>query len=181
MRLTEFTDMAADAECRRLLMVLGAQRRVQNAWFGCESVGTIEFKADAAFTGGMRALFRYARGEAVPYVIVRDFLDDLLNLMFCGLGSNHLALPPFSRMADKPWALAWRVAELRMAWEGHETMDVPQMAHLLGIRQTELLAQIESQGMSLTDGNVPRGFLQQMLDKLNSESFLGDRTALFSS
>lgn len=166
MRLTEFTDVAADAECRRLLMVLSAQRRQQNAWFDIEDSGTLVFHPDAAFGAGMRALFRYARGEAVPYVIVRDFLDELLNLMFCGLASNQLALPPFSRMADKPWALAWRMAELRMAWEGCETMDVPQMAHLMGVRQEVLLTQIEEQGLTVTDGMIPPEFLKLMMEHI---------------
>lgn len=172
MRLTEFTDAAADAESRRLLMVIGAQRRVQNTWFGIENTGTVAFQEDAAFVVGMRALFRYARGVDVPYVMVRDFLDDLLNLMFCGLASNNLALPPFRRMADKPWALAWRAAELRMALEGHEVMDVPQLAHLLGIRPEELSTQILAQGLSVVDGVVPEAFLRQMLELLKDSHTL---------
>ncbi len=169
MRLMEFTDVAADAESRRILMVLGAQRRVQNDWFGVEGMGGIEFKEASGFVVGMRALFRYARGEGVPYVIVRDFLDDLLNLMFCGLASNNLALPPFSRMQDKPWALAWRMAELRMAFEGHEVMDIPQLAHLLGIRAGDLRMQIEASVGGSVGDEVPREFLKQMLEGMRTE------------
>lgn len=162
MKLNELTDETAHAECRRLLLVIQADRAVQNAWLGAPPQA-LPFSEDSAFVQGMTAMFRYARGEAVPPILVRDFIDTFLNLMFCGHASNTLALPPFRRMHDKPWAQAWRLAELRLAFETDDPVDVPQLAHLLGISQSELIAQIGSRCQE-----VPREFIQTLYETLKA-------------
>ena len=111
MKLCELTDLCAQAECRRLLLIVNARRRQEAQWFGHDSVSLFEYDENSAFVCGMVSLFRYARGEAVPPVLVESFLDTFLNMMFCGLASGVLALPSFKKMEDRPWAMAWRLAE----------------------------------------------------------------------
>lgn len=169
-------DDMAYAECRRLLLILSAQRRVQSQWFGEESSpADIPFNKDSAFVSGMLALFRYARGEQVPPVIVQDFRDELLKIMFSGLASGAFALPPFRRMADKSWAMAWRLAEIRLAFEGYESTDVSQLAHLLGISQTALAQQLIAHGYD-PNADIPVSFLQELYEaytKADNQSSTG--------
>lgn len=162
MKLNKLTDENAIAECRRLLLVIQADRNTQNDWLGAPQQ-SLPFDENSAFVRGMTAMFRYARGEAVPTIIVKDFIDTFLTLMFCGHASNSLALPPFRRMHDKPWAAAWRLAELRLAFETDDPVEIPQLAHLLGISQAELIAQI---GAPCQD--VPREFLQKLYETLKA-------------
>ena len=110
-------------------------------------------------------MFRYARGEDVPAFVVRDFIDELLKLMFGGLASPSFALPPFRRMQDKPWAIAWRAAELRLATEGGEDIDIPQLAHLLGVRAGMLADHIRSH-FPESGELVPRAFLDEIMDAM---------------
>lgn len=162
MKLNKLTDENAIAECRRLLLVIQADRNVQNDWFGAPPQ-SLPFDENSAFARGMTAMFRYARGEAVPPIIVKDFIDTFLSLMFCGHASNSLALPPFKRMHDKPWAAAWRLAELRLAFETDDPVEIPQLAHLLGISQAELIAQIGSPCQE-----VPREFIQTLYETIKA-------------
>ncbi len=169
MQNNDLSDTAAKAECKRLLIAVSSQRSLQNRWFSQNSSGTIEFDENSAFVMGMNALFRYARGEAVPPAIVMDFLDDLLKLMFCGLANNTMALPPFKRMSDRPWAIAWRLAELRLAFEGHESMDASQLAHLLGVPQNTISTQLTDAGYE-PDQPIPEAFLKDVYDTLKNIS-----------
>ena len=155
-------DDMAYAECRRILIILSAQRRVHSQWLGEKTPpADILFNEDSAFVSGMLAMFRYARGEQVPPVIVQDFRDDLLKLMFSGLASGAFALPPFKRMADKPWAIAWRMSEIRLAFEGHESTDLSQLAHLLGISRGVLAQQLISHGYD-PNMDIPADFLHTL-------------------
>lgn len=165
MQKSDLSDVAALAEAKRLLLILSAQRRHQNMLFGCSDNGTIEFEADSGWSMGMTALFRYARGESVPVFIVQDFLDELLKIMFCGLATNAMALPPFKRMADKPWAVAWRLCELRQAFEGEIDMDVSQLAHLLGEPASEIALRLSEQGFSTEDA-IPEKMLHEIYEAL---------------
>jgi len=149
------------AECRRLAQVIWARQRDYAQWLGHDEPART-FDENCGFVSGMLAMFRYARGESVPPFVVRDFIDELLNLMFCGLASNTLALPPFSRMRDKPWASAWRLAELRLAIEAGETMNISQLAHLLGMPASELKSQICQQFPDAGD-DVPAAFIQSIV------------------
>ena len=142
MRNNDLSDVAAQAECRRLLMVIHAQRRVQDAWFGREDTAPLEFDENSAFAMGMTSLFRYARGLNVPAPIVQSFRDELLKLLFCGLASNAIAMPSFRRMGDRPWAHALRLAELRLAIDGEEEIEFAGLSHLLGVSQNELRARL---------------------------------------
>ena len=162
-RLNDLTDTAAIAECRRLAQVIWARERDYDQWLG-QTETQHEFDENCGFVSGMLAMFRYARGEAVPPFIVRDFINELLNLMFCGLASNMLALPGFNRMQDKPWAIAWRTAELRLALETDEPMEISQLAHLLGMSGTELKKQIQMQ-FPEADTLVPREYIQSLMRK----------------
>ncbi len=165
MHLNELTDEAAVAECRRLLFVISARKRELAQWFGDEEARTIAFEENSAFAMGMISMFRYARGMDIPPFVVRDFIDELLKLMFGGLASGSFALPPFRRMTDKPWAIAWRVAELRLAADGGEDIDIPQLAHLLGAKPTELAAHIHAHFPD-AESLVPREFLAEIIEAL---------------
>lgn len=162
-RLNDFSDIAAIAECRRLAQVIWSRERDYAQWLG-QTESMHEFDENCGFVSGMLAMFRYARGEAVPPFIVRDFINELLNLMFCGLASNMLALPGFNRMQDKPWAIAWRFAELRLALETDETMEISQLAHLLGIPASELKMQIKERFPDVQD-IVPGEYIKSLLRK----------------
>ena len=167
MQFNPLDDNAALTECRRILFIISARRRVENKWFGQESEPSdIPLNEDSAFVSGMLAMFRYARGEDVPPAIVQDFRDVLLNLMFTGLASGALALPSFRRMADRSWAIAWRLAEIRLALEGHETTDVSQLAHLLGVTQNVLAQQLIARGYD-PNAPIPAAFLQDLYAELN--------------
>lgn len=158
-------DDMAYAECRRLLMVLSAQRRILSQWLGeTTAPADIPLNEDSAFVSGMLAMFRYARGEQVPTVIVQDFRDELLKVMFSGLASGAFALPPFQRMADKPWAVAWRLAEIRLAFEGYESTDVSQLAHLLGISRGALTQQLIAHGYDPNTA-IPAEFLHELYEE----------------
>ena len=163
MKLNELTDDTALAECRRLLNVIQADRAVQNSWLGAPQE-QLPFDENSAFVRGMTAMFRYARGEAVPPVLVKDFIDTFLTMMFCAHASNSLALPPFRRMQDKPWAAAWRLAELRLAFETDDPVEPQQLAHLLGIQTADLCAQI---GAHCSE--VPRNFIQKLYETIKAE------------
>lgn len=140
--LDELTDIAAVAEARRLAQVLWARQKQHAQWLGQEEPIHV-FDENCGFVMGMLSMFRYARGEQVPSFLVRDYMDELLNLMFCGLASNVLALPSFSRMQDRPWALAWRRAEIRLIIEDAEPVEVSRLAHLLGISSHELAQRLQ--------------------------------------
>lgn len=167
MQNSDLCDQSAIAEAKRLLLTISAQRRVQNQWFGIEECANIEFEENSGWCMGMLALFRYARGEAVPPFIVQDFIDELLKLMFCGLATNTMALPPFKRMQDKPWAIAWRLAELRLAMEGEIEMDVSQIAHLLGESASTIEHQLCEKGFSPEEA-VPKAFLDEIFQALST-------------
>ena len=145
--LDELTDVAAVAEARRLAQVLWARQKQHSQWLGQEEPIHV-FDENCGFVMGMLSMFRYARGEQVPSFLVRDYMDELLNLMFCGLASNVLALPSFNRMQDKPWALAWRRAEIRLIIEAAEPVEVSRLAHLLGLPANDL-----SHRLGLTDAD----------------------------
>ena len=165
MHLNELTDEAAIAECRRLLFVISARKRELAQWFGDDDAHTIAFEENSAFAMGMISMFRYARVMDIPPFVVRDFIDELLKLMFGGLASGSFALPPFRRMTDKPWAIAWRVAELRLAAEGGEDIDIPQLAHLLGTKPAELADHIHAHFPD-EESLVPREFLDEIIEAL---------------
>ena len=165
MHLNELTDEAAIAECRRLLFIISARKRELAQWFGDDDAHTIAFEENSAFAMGMISMFRYARGMDIPPFVVRDFIDELLKLMFGGLASGSFALPPFRRMTDKPWAIAWRVAELRLAAEGGEDIDIPQLAHLLGTKPAELADHIHAHFPD-AESLVPREFLDEIIEAL---------------
>ncbi len=166
MQNSDLSDQSAIAEAKRLLLTISAQRRVQNQWFGIEQCANIEFEENSGWCMGMLALFRYARGDAVPPFIVQDFIDGLLKLMFCGLATNTMALPPFKRMQDKPWAIAWRLAELRLAIEGAIEMDVSQIAHLLGEPVSMIERELSEKGYS-SEGAIPEAFLYEIFQALS--------------
>jgi len=132
--LSDLSDTAALAEAKRLSLVIMARRDKLDTWIGVPAQSPAP-KPDenSGFTIGMLALFRYARGENVPDSIVRVFIDDLLELLFCGLASPSMALPSFRRMEDRPWAHAWRAAEIRLILASHEDTDTGTLAHLLKI------------------------------------------------
>jgi hypothetical protein len=163
MHLNELTDESAIDECRRLLFIISARKRELAQWFGDDDAHTIAFEENSAFAMGMISMFRYARGMDIPPFVVRDFIDELLKLMFGGLASGSFALPPFRRMTDKPWAIAWRIAELRLAAEGSETIDIPQLAHLLGTKSAVLADHIHAHFPD-AGTNVPQAFLDEMID-----------------
>ncbi len=137
--LSDLSDTAALAEAKRLSLVIMARRDKLDTWIGVPSSSPAP-KPDenSGFTIGMLAMFRYARGEDVPDAIVRVFIDDLLELLFCGLASPSMALPSFRRMEDRPWAHAWRAAELRLIRSAHEDTDTGTLAHLLKIPSNTL-------------------------------------------
>lgn len=165
--LNTLTDAVALAESRRLILVVGARQREWNRWFHFED-GTTAFDPNSGFVMGMLAMFRYARGEAVPSFFVHDFIDSFLKLMFCGLANNTMALPPMRRMADKPWAHAWRLAELRLAVEGEERMDISQLAHLLGRKEEEVRDEIHKVYPETAD-EVPHAYLQSVMRILSGQ------------
>ena len=162
-KLTDLSDIAAESECRRLLIVVNARRKRDNAWFNYDEA-PIVYDDDSAFVVGMKSLFRYARGESIPPFVVRDYLSLLLDLLFAGIASGALALPSFRKMGDRPWAHAWRRAEIRMAFETDDPMPVSQMAHLLGISVDDLRTQIATSTDGAFEGDiVPRAFLDRWL------------------
>ena len=166
MKLNDLNDEAARAECRRLILVMNARRRRENAWFGCDDRQPLTFDENSAFVTGMCALFRYARGNAIPSFVVKNFLDEFLTLMFAGVASGVLALPKFEKMADKPWALAWRTAELRMALEQDENAQIPisDAAHLLGTTRETLISWYQNEtGNDVQNGCIRASFVQQMI------------------
>lgn len=166
MKLNELSDEAARAECRRLILVLNARRRKENAWFGCDDGPQLSFDENSAFVTGMCALFRYARGNAIPAFVVQNFLDEFLTLMFAGVASGVLALPKFEKMADKPWALAWRAAELRMTLERDENAQIAlsDAAHLLGTTSDMLSASYKNEtGNAVQNGHLCASFVQQLI------------------
>ena len=167
-KLTDWTDEAAMAECRRLSQVIWSRQREHARWLGQDESPHI-FDENCAFVTGMTAMFRYARGEEVPAFIVKSFIDELLVLMFCGLASNHLALPGFNRMQDKPWATAWRMAELRLMLEGEEEIEKGTLAHLLGISVQALEERIHRAFPERTDPNIPNDFIRSILMNLRDE------------
>lgn len=147
-KLTDLSDSSAHAEARRLALVIMARREGLDAWLGIPRLEPQpQPSQESGFQAGMLALFRYARGEAVPAFIVRDFLDDLLKLMFCGLASPSMAVPSFERMGDRPWAHAWRLAELRLVCEEKQDVDTASLAHLLAVPAAELIRYLESRGL----------------------------------
>ena len=101
---------------------------------------------------------------------VRDYLDSLLDLLFAGIASGVWALPPFEKMGDRPWAHAWRRAEIRMALETGEPMPVGQMAHLLGVTPDALRRSIAlATGHEAAGDVVPRDYLNHCLDAARAE------------
>ncbi len=169
MKLLDLSDKAAEAECRRLLSVIQARRKRDNAWFNHDGK-PIAYDDDSAFAVGMKTLFRYARGMDIPAFAVRDYLDSLLDLLFAGIASGVWALPPFEKMGDRPWAHAWRRAEIRMALETGEPMPVGQMAHLLGVTPDALRRSIAlATGHEAAGDVVPRDYLNHCLDAARAE------------
>ncbi|MBQ1266605.1 MAG: hypothetical protein IIY06_07540 [Proteobacteria bacterium] len=167
-KLIDLSDSSAKAEAKRLSLIIMARRDTLDAWIGIPRVEPQPMPAeDSGFHAGMLALFRYARGEAVPAFIVRDFLDDLLKLMFCGLASPSMAVPSFSRMGDRPWAHAWRLAELRLVREEKRDVDSATLAHLLGISLSELAHYLEARG--LPNHTVPAEALDDICQSVQAE------------
>ena len=122
MKLTDLSDIAAESECRRLLMVVNARRKRDNAWFNYDE-SPIVYDDDSAFVVGMKSLFRYARGESIPPFVVRDYLSQLLDLLFAGIASGALALPALGR-----WAIAlgrMLGAAPKFAWLSKPTIRCP--------------------------------------------------------
>ena len=165
--LNQLSDDAAKAECKRLLLIVSAQNQILAQWFGQNDPAQYAFNEQSAFCMGMLSMFRYARGEDVPPPLVLDFIDELLKLMFCGLATDQMALPPFKRMMDKPWANAWRLAELRLALEGHQIMDIPTLAHLLGEKQAVLAQRLIQNGFDPTDP-IPPCFIQEITNAIEA-------------
>lgn len=166
MKLNNLSDEAARAECRRLILVMNDRRRKENAWFGCDDGRQLTFDDNSAFVTGMCALFRYARGNAVPSFVVKHFLDEFLTLMFAGVASGVLALPKFEKMADKPWAFAWRTAELRMTLEQDKNAQIAisDAAHLLGITRETLVASYKNEtGNDVRNGYICASYVQQLI------------------
>ena len=141
-------DAAARAEACRLAATAHARWAKHATWFGFTEPDAQPPLEDSPFAVGMLALFRYARGEAVPPFIVRSVLDDLLELLFGGLASPALGLPPWRRMGDRPWALAWRAAELRLLVESEEPVEASVLAHLLGWNRSRLEAELLAVGLA---------------------------------
>lgn len=147
--LRDLSDTAALAEAKRLSLVILARRDKLDAWIGVPlQIPTPKPNEDSGFTIGMLAMFRYARGEDVPAPIVRTFIDDLLELLFCGLASPSMALPGFRRMEDRPWAHAWRAAEIRLICAEKEDTDAGTLAHLLKIPSSTLAKYLLQNGCS---------------------------------
>ena len=160
-KLIDLSDNSAHAEAKRLSLVIMARRDELDAWIGIPRLEPQpQPSQESCFHAGMLALFRYARGEAVPSFIVRDFLDDLLKLMFCGLASPSMAVPSFERMGDRPWAHAWRMAELRLVREEKQDVDTPTLAHLLGVSSAQIMTYLESHG--LPNHTVPPNHLEEI-------------------
>ncbi len=145
--LTSLDDNAARLEGRRVATVALARWRQNADWLGYPHTQSAPVNdGPSPFENGMLALFRYARGEDVPEVIVASFIDELLTLMFAGLASGALALPGFDKMRDRPWAVAWRAAELRLNASAHEPVSWSQLAHLLGADEPTLRATVGTLG-----------------------------------
>lgn len=166
-RLLDLTDASAYAECRRILLAVNGARAGISHWFNDEA-RAMAWDENCAFCSGMLGLFRYARGESVPRAIVRNFLDMFLSLMFCGLASGAMALPPFAKMADKPWAVAWRVAEIRLSMEEMQPMPVANLAHLFGMGANEIENDIASCGMASKNGMAPAPYLRVLYERLRA-------------
>lgn len=161
-RLAELSDKAAVVEAQRILTVIMARRHQVNRWLGIDGFEPIAYDENSGLAMGMLALFRYARGENVPPPLVQSFLDELLTLMFTGLASGAMALPPFNKMQDRPWALAWRIAELRLAIENGMDLDTEQFAHLMGVSPLAIREGLAERG--LTDMHyVPSHVIKEWL------------------
>ncbi|MFA5625479.1 MAG: hypothetical protein WC966_10575 [Bradymonadales bacterium] len=167
--LRELSDKAAEIEARRLLTIIIARRHQMNRWLGIDAFEHIVYDENSGLAMGMLALFRYARGENVPAPLVQSFLDELLALMFTGLASGVMALPPFNRMQDRPWALAWRVAELRLAIEQKIHIESKQFAHLLGVSPIVVREGLQQRGISDTS-HVPADVLQEWFQSIVDET-----------
>lgn len=174
-RLTSLDDDAARAEALRLSRVALARWRQHAEWMGFEVPGEhAEQERPHMFESGMLALFRYARGEDVPEMVVEDFLDQLLNLLFAGLASGALALPRFRKMEQRPWALAWRLASARLMISSEQPVDLTELAHILDVGARELVAELESRSVPLLPGlrvsaSVAHTLLGERLPELGSE------------
>ena len=136
--LSSLDDNAALAECQRLRKVVVARWQQHATWFGLEAVDPAQATEFSGFELGMLALFRYARGEAVPPPLVESFIDELLTLLFAGIASGVLAIPPWHRMEDRPWAHALRLAELRLCLIKGEAVERKTLCALLGLSADEL-------------------------------------------
>ena len=167
-KLKDLTDAAALSEGKRLIKIALARRSDLARWFGIDESLPLECDENSAFLMGILALFRYARGQEVPPTLVRSFLDQFLVMMFTGLARGAMALPPFHRMGDRPWAHAWRAAEIRLAVEEDEALEISEFAHLMGMSVSELEDLITANGFA-NDGSVPKALIEAML-KLAQES-----------
>ncbi|MDX9719440.1 MAG: hypothetical protein RBU37_01740 [Myxococcota bacterium] len=162
--LLSFDDQAARAEATRLAQVV-RQRWLKHAdWLGLRA-GEADPVDDGPcpFELGMLAMFRYARGDNVPPFIVRSFIDELLELMFAGLASGALALPSWQKMEDRPWAAAWRAAELRLLLESEDAPELQQLAYLLGVKPHTLEERLRAAGVSLDQGRARAEALRPIL------------------
>lgn len=138
-RLDTLDDSAARSEAQRLFLVASARWEKEQGWFNVPAQRKQPADDGASpFEMGMLAMFRCARGEDVPGFIVRNFIDDLLTLMFAGLGSGVLAIPGWQKMADRPWALAWRLAETRLDLADGERVKLEDLALLCGLEVAEV-------------------------------------------
>lgn len=164
-KLSELSDKAAEVEARRLLTVIMARRHQMNHWLGIDGFEPIAYDENSGLAMGMLALFRYARGENVPPPLVASFLDELLTLMFSGLASGAMALPAFNKMQDRPWALAWRAAELRLAVEAGNELETEQFAHLLGISPISVREGLVQRGVTDTS-HVPTAVLRSWVQEI---------------
>lgn len=166
MKLNDLSDTVAESESRRLLSVINARRKKDDTWLNHTST-PIAFDENSAFVVGMKTLFRYARGADIPPFVVRDFLDDLLDLLFAGIASGVLALPSFQKMADRPWAHAWQRAEIRLAFETDSPITIPQLAHLLALSPQQLRIDIAQHIPNApNDDLVPRDYLKAKWNEL---------------
>ena len=147
---SKLSDEAALAEAKRIIMVSKARWRQMADSFGIAEPlqGPDEFKEDCPFARSLLAIFRYARNVDVPEFIVRSAIDELLTLMFAGLANGVMALPAFDKMADKPWAMAWRIAELRLIYNSPDPTDTATFAHLMGIPAANIKREITERGFN---------------------------------
>jgi len=165
-RLDTLDDAAARAEARRLALVAAARWEKEQGWFNIPTQRTQAADDGASpFEMGMLALFRCARGEDVPGFIVRSFIEDLLTMMFAGLGSGVLAIPAWNKMADRPWALAWRLAETRLDLADGQSVKVDDLAVLCGLDGDDLESALRALSAP-TSGLVAAAHARRILDSL---------------